>query len=137
MLLLAITAFTSLGCAGTMKGIIRQGGIDLPFSYSQAFSGPDTLQTVLPDGERFSGEVVEYGSGAMHTAQAGSTGSGASPNRFDAVEEFKGNKEAVLHGDKGHTMRCRFKVMDIITGFATGGYGICQISDGRVIDLYF
>ena len=76
LLLLAITAFTTFGCAGTMKGIIRQGGIDLPFSYSQPFSGPDTLQTALPDGERFSGEVVEYGSAAMRTAQAGSTATG-------------------------------------------------------------
>jgi hypothetical protein len=137
LLLLLMTALTSLGCAGSMKGVLRQGGIELPVSYSQPFSGTDTLQTVLPGGEHFSGEVVEYGSGTVRAAQAGSAGSGAAQNRFEVVEDFEGNKEAVLYGDKGHTMICRFKVMDVITGFATGGYGICQVSDGRVIDLYF
>lgn len=120
-----------------MKGIIRYGGIDVPFAYSESLSGPDTLQTVLPDGERFTGEVVEYGSRTMQTAQTGSTGTAVSPNRLEAVENFEGNKEAVLFGDRGHSMRCRFKVSDIMMGFAAGGYGICQVSDGRVIDLYF
>ena len=73
----------------------------------------------------------------MQAAQAGSAGSGSTRNRFEAVQDFEGNKEAVLYGNKGHTMICRFKVMDVLTGFATGGYGICQVSDGRVIDLYF
>jgi hypothetical protein len=34
-------------------------------------------------------------------------------------------------------MKCRFNLADSIIGLSSGGFGLCQASDGRVIDIFF
>jgi len=58
-------------------------------------------------------------------------------DRFEEVETFEGNAEAVLSGDRGNMMQCRFALADVILGFKSGGFGICQLSDGRIMDVFF
>ena len=119
-------------CSGSLRGVMRIDASRIPFNYSDSQIGNANLQVVLPGGERFEGRT---GRGIELTLpMAGAT---ASMDRFEAVEEFKGNAEAVLSGDRGNLMQCRFLLTDVILGFKGGGFGICQLSDGRVIDIFF
>ena len=86
----------------------------------------------MPEGERFVGRT-QLGSDATEPPAGGSTSS----DNFRAVEEFEGNADAVLTGDRGNIMKCRFHLTDIVIGFPIGGFGLRQAADGRTIDIYF
>ena len=45
------------------------------------------------------------------------------------------NAYATLFGDKNHIMKCRFGTNG--KSLAAGGKGVCEVSDGRVIDVEF
>lgn len=119
-------------CSGSLRGVMRNDARRIPFNYSDSRIGNANLQVVLPEGERFTGRA-ERGIN-LTRPKAGTT---TSMDRFEAVEEFQGNAEAVLSGDRGNIMQCRFLLTDVILGFKSGGFGICQLSDGRVIDIFF
>ncbi len=127
------------GCAGTMQGMMRTSGEVVRFDFTETGMAHGTLKVVLVDGEQFQGKhvyqsSVSVGSG-FGTAWSGSAT--ASASAFGAVSTFSGNNEAVLFGDRGHTMRCRFRIADPVIGMTSGGVGLCQVSDGRVIDVQF
>jgi hypothetical protein len=126
--LLAILA----ACSGTMDGVVRKDAKRVKFNYSGARIGTAEVQVTMPEGERFKGRA-QRGQKATARKSGGST----STVRFEAVEEFPGKAEAVLTGDRGNLMKCRFHLTDIVLGFSSGGYGICQVADGRVIDIFF
>ena len=121
------------GCSGTMKGVVRRDARRIQISFTDARVGEGHLQTVLPSGERFEGRLTKPGS---PESMAGANAGAASFN-FEAVDEVKGNAEAVLSGDRGNFMKCRFRLSDNIIGLSAGGSGICQVTDGRVIDVFF
>jgi hypothetical protein len=125
-----------IGCSGSIQGVIRQDAKRVEFAYQESTTGEGSLQTVLPDGERFEGKFVEVSSYIEQT-DLSSTGTSGEITRYEAVDEYSGNRDAILRGDRGHMMKCRFKLTDVFMGIASGGYGICQISDGRVVDLFF
>ena len=128
----AVTLVVMMACSGSLRGIMRKDASRVPFNYSNSQIGNAELQVLLPEGERFEGRAER---GIDQTRpKAGTT---TSMDRFEAVEEFKGNAEAVLSGDRGNIMQCRFLLTDVIMGFKGGGFGICQMSDGRVIDVFF
>ena len=134
--LIIISLAGLIGCSGNIQGVVRQDAKRMEFAYQESKIGDGSLQTVLPDGERFEGEFVEVSSYIEQTGLS-STDTSGEIARYEAVDEYSGNWDAVLHGDRGHMMKCRFKLTDVFMGIAGGGYGICQISDGRVIDLFF
>jgi len=119
-------------CSGTLQGVVRKDARRVSFNYSDSKIGTADLQVALPDGERFAGRVER---GTENTAI--DSGAMKSTDRFEAVETFDGNADAVLSGNRGNIMKCRFRLTDIIIGFRSGGFGICQASDGRVIDIFF
>ena len=119
-------------CSGTLQGVVRKDAKRVSFNYSDSRIGTADLQVALPDGERFAGRVER---GTENTAI--DSGATKSTDRFEAVETFDGNADAVLSGNRGNIMKCRFRLTDIIIGFRSGGFGICQASDGRVIDIFF
>ncbi len=129
VLLLAVLS----GCSGTMKGVIRRDAIRIQITYTDATVGVGQLQTVLPDGERFEGKLAKPGD---PESLAGANAGAASLN-FPAVDELNANAEAVLAGDRGNFMKCRFRLTDVIIGLSAGGAGICQLTDGRIIDVFF
>jgi hypothetical protein len=130
ILLIALTAlaFASMACSGTMKGIDRYSGKRVFFLYADDRFGSAEIQVTMPDGERFSGRIVEEPKTANATPP--------SDKSFPAVEEFVGNTEAFLQGDRGNNMKCKFRLSDTVLGFKGGGFGLCEISDGRVIDIF-
>jgi hypothetical protein len=89
---------------------------------------------VLPGGERFEGKIVRTG---WAGAQSDSAVSGNDSTDFEDVQMFEGNAEATLSGNKGNIMKCRFNLTDSIIGLSSGGFGLCQVTDGRVIDIFF
>ncbi len=133
-ILVAILLIVQQGCAGSMKGVVRRDAKRIELTYTDSIIGKGILQTVLPDGERFEGKIVRIGAADIQSDTAVSA-SGATD--FEDVKIFEGNAEATLLGDRGNIIKCRFKLTDSIIGLSSGGYGICQDSRGRVIDVFF
>ncbi len=129
---MAIIFAVLAACSGTMQGVVRKDARRVVFDYSDSKIGTADVQVVMPEGERFEGRV-ERGTDRTRS----NSNSTISTDRFEAVETFEGNADAVLSGNRGNIMKCRFHLTDIIIGFSSGGYGICQLSDGRVIDIFF
>jgi hypothetical protein len=123
-----------LGCAGSMKGVVRRDAKRIEVTYTDMRLGKGILKTVLPGGERFEGKIVKIGSA---DAQADTIVTDTGSADFDDVQVFDGNAEATLSGSRGNVMKCRFNLTDSIIGLSSGGFGLCQVSDGRVIDVFF
>jgi hypothetical protein len=129
-LLIALTAlvFASMACSATMRGIDRYSGKRVFFSYADEKFGSAEIQVTLPDGERFVGRIIEEPVATDATDPSGKS--------YPAVEEFRGNTEAFLQGDRGNNMKCKFRLSDKVLGFKSGGFGLCETFDGRVIDIF-
>ncbi len=119
-------------CSGTMQGVVRKDARRVSVNYSDSRIGTADVMVVMPGGERFEGRTKRGTEGT--TSDSGTT---SSTDAFEAIETFDGNADAVLTGNRGNIMKCRFHLTDSIIGFSGGGFGICQVSDGRVIDIFF
>jgi hypothetical protein len=133
-ILVAAFLIVQLGCAGSMKGVVRQDAKRIEMSYTDSRLESADLQTVLSGGERFEGKIFRIG---WMGAQSDPAVSDNESTVFEDVQLFEGNAEATLTGNKGNLMKCRFKVADSVIGLSSGGFGLCQVSDGRVIDIFF
>ena len=133
-ILVAVLLTVQLGCAGSMKGVVRRDAKRIEVTYTDSRLGKARLQTVLPGGERFEGKIVRTG---WAGTQSDSAVSGNESTDFEDVQMFEGNAEATLSGNKGNIMKCRFNLTDSIIGLSSGGFGLCQVTDGRVIDIFF
>jgi len=125
-----------LGCTGQMDGVIRRDAARIEITYTDSRVAAAELIAVLPSGEHFLGkpERLHRAKDVMETP----------PNKaddlsfhFEALQTFPGNVKATLSGNRGKIIQCRFKLTDVILGFSSGGTGLCQVSDGRVIDVFF
>ncbi len=133
-ILVTILAMIQLGCAGSMKGVVRRDAKRIELTYTNSRLGKGSLQTMLPDGERFEGKIDKIGSADN---KSNTSAPESEPTDFEEVRIFEGNAEATLSGSKGNIMKCRFNLADSIIGLSSGGFGLCQVSDGRVIDVFF
>ena len=137
ILLLSIGLLSA--CSGTMKGMVQQGGGSVNFQFDETGIGHGNMRATLSDGETFKGRFADEASSGYVTG-FDTEGTGATivhKEAFEAVESYSGNVEAILFGNKGHTMRCKFRTDNSFRGLSSGGEGRCQISDGRVIDVQF
>ena len=126
--ILTTLVIASMACSGTMRGIDRYSGKRVHFAYTEEKFGSAELQVQMPGGELFIGKLLEE--------QKASTSDAPLDKGYPAIDEFRGNTEAFLYGDRGNNMRCKFRLSDTILGFKSGGFGLCETSDGRVIDIY-
>ena len=125
-----------IGCTGTMDGVIRRDAKRIQILYTDSRPAVAELITVLPSGERFRGNSERLDTTKeMMAAHSSEAVEGA--GRFEEVLAFSGNVKATLSGNRGNTMKCRFELTDVIIGFSSGGFGLCQLADGRVIDVFF
>jgi hypothetical protein len=123
-----VWTFALMACSGTMKGIDRSSGKRVFFTYTGEKFGAAEIRVTLPDGEHFVGRLVE---------ESAPTGENSpSTETYPAVDEFSGNTEALLEGDRGHSMKCKFRLSDKVLGFKSGGFGLCETINGRVIDIF-
>ena len=114
----------TLACSGTIKGVDRYTGKRVYLDYQDEKFGSAQLQITMPDGEHFMGKLLDKPAARQ------------SGQEYPAIEEFPGNAEALLFGDRGTQMRCKFRLSDRVMGFKSGGFGLCQTSEGHVIDIF-
>lgn len=125
-----------------MQGMVRNDGTRVPIAYEQGMEH-DNLKVEMPDGETFTGKVVMVGASTGFASGFGSAsaidnsggyayGSGST---FGVVNTYTGNMQGVLFGDNGHTMRCKFQYADSSGLTTSGGIGLCEASNGRIIDV--
>jgi hypothetical protein len=126
----------TIGCSGTMDGIVRRDAARIQITYTDSRIATAELITVVPGGEQFRGKSERLDR-QKEVMAAGADGRSAEPASFPAIQTFAGNAKAVLSGNQGGKMACRFRLTDVIIGFSSGGFGLCQMSDGRVIDVFF
>jgi len=111
-----------------MQGVVRGEGTRVQFQYEQGMDRD--FYTAVLDGETFKGQAV----------QANAT-SGSGVGFVDGTtvpvltSTTTGNLVAVLFGDRGSSMRCNMNYADSSGFTSLGGVGVCQHSDGRVIDV--
>jgi hypothetical protein len=134
--LAAMILTATVGCTGTMDGVIRRDAARFQITYTDSRIAAAELITVLPSGERFRGKPEKLDT-TKEMMASGAAGSTDAPASFPALQTFPGNVKATLTGSQGNKMECRFKLTDGIIGFSSGGFGLCQMSDGRVIDVFF
>lgn len=137
--ILLLSVILLAACSGTMKGRVQQGGESINFQFEETGIGHGTMQAAFPEGETFKGRFAdELSSGYITTFDTeGPKATIVHRQDFEAVESYSGNFEAILFGNKGHTMRCKFRAVNFMMGLSSGGEGRCQVSDGRVIDVRF
>lgn len=121
-------ALSIAGCGGTMQGVVRGEGTPVQFTYEQGMDRD--FYTAVVDGEQFSGQAVNAGA----SSGVGTVFSGTDVGTV-LVSSSTGEFIAVLLGDRGSTMRCQMNYADSSGFTSLGGVGICQHSDGRVIDV--
>ncbi|MBW2486677.1 MAG: hypothetical protein JRE88_07220 [Deltaproteobacteria bacterium] len=119
-----VCVLSTMACSGTMKGVDRYSGKRVYFDYQDEKFGTAQLQITMPDGEHFIGKLLEKPA----PRQSG--------KEYPAIEEFPGNTEALLFGDRGTEMRCKFRLSDRVMGFKSGGFGLCETSEGHIIDIF-
>ncbi len=124
LIFIPVWVLTAVACSGTMKGIDRYTGKRVFFAYEDEKFGSAQLQITMPGGEHFTGKLLEE----PMKSQSG--------HEYAAIAEFPGNAEALLFGDRGTEMRCKFRLSDKVMGFKSGGYGLCETSEGHVIDIF-
>ncbi|CAB1057560.1 hypothetical protein D1BOALGB6SA_2313 [Olavius sp. associated proteobacterium Delta 1] len=136
LIIAAMLLGVTLGCSGQMDGVIRRDAKRIEITYTDSRVSVAELIAVLPDGEHFRGrsERLDRTKEMMETD---STDTDDLSGHFEALQTFPGNTKATLSGNRGNVIKCRFKLTDVIIGFASGGTGLCQISDERVIDVFF
>ncbi|MFN3991310.1 MAG: hypothetical protein ACK4IU_00195 [Tabrizicola flagellatus] len=116
------------GCAGEMTGQVRGTGERVKFTYEQGMDSDKYMATI--GGETFVGKAVMDGSSsgvgtAFGDGMTAAIFGSSTTNRFVAV----------LLGNKGSSLNCQMRYADS-SGFTTsGGVGVCQHSDGRIIDV--
>ena len=124
------------GCGGNMQGVIRGTGQPVTFSYEQGVSS-DSLTAVI-DGEQFTGKAVMRGATSTFgtgfgTASSGSSTANVSTSIFGSTTT--GDFVATMLGNRGSSLSCQLQYADSSGFTAAGGVGVCQHSDGRVIDI--
>jgi hypothetical protein len=132
----ALLLVVAMGCSGQIEGVIRRDAKRIQITYTGSRLSVAELTVVLPDGEQFDGRAEKFDREKEMMDRNLATRDDGS-GRFDALQSFHGNSMATLAGNRGNVIKCRFKMADVIMGFPSGGAGICQISDGRVIDVFF
>ena len=137
ILLLSIGLLSA--CSGTMKGVVQQGGGSVNFQFEETGIGHGNMRATLSDGESFKGRFADEAASGFVTGfdTEGPSATIVRKEAFEALQSYSGNFEAILFGNKGHTMLCKFRAGNSLRGLPSGGEGRCQISDGRVIDVQF
>lgn len=111
-------------CSGSMQGMVRGTGEPVAFSYEQGMSSDSLTATI--DQEVFVGKSVMRGS---------STAIGNVGLSTLVASSYTGDFVAKLLGNRGSTLSCELQYADSSGLTTAGGVGVCQHSDGRLIDI--
>jgi len=129
------------GCesSGTIRGVSGDGG-SVQMKYKQLFQETNgVLKVTMQDGEIFSGKFVQKSSASSGDELAIAIGkiSGNDSLAFNDSTTVSSQAEALLIGDRGSTMKCKFQLSDPESGIDGGGIGSCKTSKGKTINMTF
>lgn len=124
---------TLAACSGNMQGVVRGTGQPVVFSYEEGMSS-DSLTAVI-GGEEFAGKAVMRGASTTVGTVFGSAIGGAFGTSTLIGSSYTGDFVATLIGNRGSTLSCQLQYADSSGLTSAGGVGVCQHSDGRVIDI--
>lgn len=117
-------ALTLSACSGNMQGVVRGTGQPVVFAYEQGMSSDSLTATI--DQEVFVGKAVMRG--------ASTTVGNVGLSTFVA-SNYTGDFVATLIGNRGSNLSCQLQYADSSGLTTAGGVGVCQHSDGRIIDI--
>jgi hypothetical protein len=157
-LALVLALFTAGCTTGYLNGrLTGHGGLRTPVEFewtaglrsSWPGSSADrgTIKTTLPTGETFSGRFMQVNGtrsdsdlhsivklsgfdGPWPVWEPADDAWGSTPDLARFRSAYADRIVATLQGDKGHAMRCRFRLFDPPAAFRGGGSGECQVSAG-------
>ena len=132
-LLTSIIAITTLvGCSGEMTGQVRGTGERVTFAYEQGLD--HDKYTAVIGNETFVGKAVMDGASATIGNSYGNFG-----GQFGTTTMYgmglTNRFVAVLLGNKGNSLNCQMRYADSTGETSSGGVGVCQHTDGRIIDV--
>jgi hypothetical protein len=146
---LVAAAMTGCASTGTMRGEFSgPGGAParpVALNYQSDRSGDrGTLSLTLPDGEMFSGRYVAVGSAGIGPAAPGTDLNFSEINWDNTADQWSFDQPsdtdklvALLEGNRGGRIRCRFTLVYPPGGLKDGGTGLCQVKGGERIDVKF
>ena len=160
ILAVGMAAFAVGGCvaSGPITARITRpdsGATVLMHYRSQRFTNNGTLTATMPDGEQFTGsylQVTSDTSGEALDPYWGGWGTGwdgwepwtddygpwiAGADVPTFIRNYSGKVIAVLTGDRGGRMRCRFRLAEPDEGMSGGGLGECETKGAQRIDATF
>jgi hypothetical protein len=119
-----------------MQGVVRGTGQPVQFTYEQGMDS-DALRAVI-DGESFQGKAVMRGAStsfgtAFGTAYSGTASAFGTSSIIGST--YTGDFAATLLGSRGSSLSCQLQYADSSGFTPMGGVGVCQHSDGRIIDI--
>jgi len=146
-----LVAAAVAGCAstGTMSGQLSGAGgpparqVTLNYETDRSGEGGN-LSLTLPDGESFTGRYLKVGSAAATAPAPGTDLNFSEINWDNTADQWSFDKAAdsdkivaLLQGNRGGKIRCRFTLVYPPGGLGDGGTGQCQVKGGERIDVKF
>jgi hypothetical protein len=126
---ITIGAFVLLiACSGEMQGVVRGEGTPVQFQYEQGMESD--AYTAQVGEEQFSGKAVQADSRSGFGTVFGT----GMPSTI-MTSSSSGNFVATLIGNRGSSLRCQMNYASSLGETSAGGVGVCNHSDGRVIDV--
>lgn len=119
-------------CSGEMTGQVRGTGERVKFAFEQGLD--HDKYTAVIGNETFAGKAVMDGSTSTFGNAFGNIGGqfgSATVYGIGLTNRFV----AVLLGDKGNSLNCQMRYADSTGETSSGGVGVCQHTDGRIIDV--
>ncbi|MDJ1159220.1 hypothetical protein QNA08_13350 [Chelatococcus sp. SYSU_G07232] len=111
---------------GRPAGVVNEGVL---FDRARAVA-------ILPDGERFQGQVVVERTRTMADETIRHRW-GRSSTLSHRETTCSSRASGVLFGRSGGSMTCALMLNDPSFGFMTGGFGECSLSTGEIIPVQF
>jgi hypothetical protein len=128
--------FTACVSTGSIEGVSE--GNAVKFDYEQElFANDGTLKITMSDGETYTGKFVQ-----SSTTKSGDEWVIGESSNDDSVvlkdsSSVSSDTQALLIGNEGSTMQCRFQLSDPDSGIDGGGIGTCRTSKQQDIALTF
>lgn len=129
---------TLAGCesTGTIQGVSEGRGVQ--FEYQQRFFDNDgALKITMPDGETFTGKFVQKSTSTSGNEWEIGESSGDDSFILKDSNTVSSQADAVLLGNRGNSMTCKFQLSDPSFGIDGGGIGNCQTSTNTPISFAF
>ncbi len=130
-----------VGCesSGTIRGVSE--GRSVQMEYQQGFQENDgILKITMRNGETFSGKFVQKSSSKSGDELSIPLRGQSSDEDTIVLSDsttVSSQADALLIGNKGNTMKCKFQLSDPESGIEGGGIGSCKTSTGKSINMTF